>query len=115
MQLRYNEDFSCQIVMLFLPYSFDKSLAWILRDSAEQASLPSGNSSNRTERAPSIGAQQMSSMGLAVSPSVASKKVAPLALCLCKDRATFRVSPNSELFIYRCIAMPVSEDVAVEI
>ena len=47
-----------------------------------QANLPSGNSSNRTLKAPSMGAQDTSSMGRTVSPSVASKKVAPFAFSL---------------------------------
>ena len=44
--------------------------------------IPSLSSSNRTLRAPSIGAQQISSVGPAVSPFFASKKVAPSAFCL---------------------------------
>ena len=45
---------------------------------------PSENSSNRTLKAPSIGAQQTSSIGRTVSPSVASKNVAPFAFSLHK-------------------------------
>ena len=44
--------------------------------------IPSENSSNSTEKAPSMGAQATSSIGRTVSPSVASKKVAPLAFSL---------------------------------
>ena len=44
--------------------------------------LPALNSSNSTLKAPSIGAQDTSSIGRTVSPSVASKKVAPFAFSL---------------------------------
>ena len=43
---------------------------------------PSENSSKRTEKAPSMGAHATSSMGRTVSPSVASKNIAPLAFSL---------------------------------
>ena len=43
---------------------------------------PSLNSSNSTEKAPSMGAQATSSIGRTVSPSVASKNVAPFAFSL---------------------------------
>lgn len=43
---------------------------------------PALNSSNSTLNAPSIGAQDTSSIGRTVSPSVASKKVAPFAFSL---------------------------------
>ena len=49
---------------------------------AARVCLPSWNSSNTTEKAPSMGAQLTSSIGRTVSPSVASKKVAPLAFSL---------------------------------
>ncbi len=47
-----------------------------------QLCVPSLNSSKRTLKAPSMGAQDTSSMGRTVSPSVASKKVAPFAFSL---------------------------------
>ncbi len=46
------------------------------------ACVPSLNSSKSTLKAPSMGAQDTSSMGRTVSPSVASKKVAPFAFSL---------------------------------
>ena len=48
----------------------------------QHGTLPALNSSNSTLKAPSIGAQDTSSIGRTVSPSVASKKVAPFAFSL---------------------------------
>ncbi len=46
---------------------------------AAQRTLPSWNSSNRTEKAPRNGAHDTSSIGRTVSPSTALKNVAPFA------------------------------------